>query len=223
MSAESDRDDWETKARRRKRKLDAALVEVARLTRERDEALQDRDFVQGGLNQCVDECNALRVEVARLRADRAQFVDDMAEGWPTLSATTKERDSLRAEVERLTKEGDFEREQANEWLVQLQDMTKERDEARADLRAYVNDTAVTCAYCGARKDRPVTFEDIKAHIGECPKHPMAALRARVEQLEGAGSTLLKFLPGVEGGPNRFSEHAMAIREFRAALAPEVKP
>lgn len=61
----------------------------------------------------------------------------------------------------------------------------ERDQARADLKAYLADTAVTCAFCEARHDRPVTFEDIKAHIFECPKHPLTALRTAGDALAEA--------------------------------------
>lgn len=53
----------------------------------------------------------------------------------------------------------------------------ERDQAVADLKAYLEDTAVTCAYCHARHERPVTFEDIQAHVSVCHKHPMAVVKA----------------------------------------------
>ena len=60
------------------------------------------------------------------------------------------------------------------------------------LQAWVGDLQsglyVNCVYCGhqygPRETTPVSMAAaLKAHVEQCPKHPMAALRARVEELE----------------------------------------
>jgi hypothetical protein len=62
------------------------------------------------------------------------------------------------------------------------------------LRAWVDDLQsgmyVNCVYCGHRygpnETTPVSMADaLKAHIEECPDHPMSALREEVQRLRAA--------------------------------------
>lgn len=51
----------------------------------------------------------------------------------------------------------------------------------AGLREKLSTSRTTCAYCEAVHELPCTFDDIRAHVEKCPKHPMAALRAELER------------------------------------------
>lgn len=52
----------------------------------------------------------------------------------------------------------------------------------AGLREKLSTSRTTCAYCEAVHELPCTFDDIRAHVEKCPKHPMAALRAELARL-----------------------------------------
>jgi hypothetical protein len=84
---------------------------------------------------------------------------------------------------------DIERENRVPVLMSATDeFTAERDR----LRAWVNDLQsgmyVNCVYCGHRygpgATTPVSMADaLKAHIEQCPEHPMSEIRTRVAELE----------------------------------------
>ncbi len=68
----------------------------------------------------------------------------------------------------------------------------EKDQEIARLKAWVDDLQsgmyINCVYCGHRygpkEDTPVAMADVlKEHIEQCLKHPMSALKARVEDRE----------------------------------------
>lgn len=50
------------------------------------------------------------------------------------------------------------------------------------LREALSNARTTCAYCEAVHELPCTFDDIRAHVEQCPKHPMAALKAELARL-----------------------------------------
>lgn len=61
------------------------------------------------------------------------------------------------------------------------------------LRQWVNDlqagNVITCVYCGHRygpdPGTPVAMADVlKQHVEQCPDHPLAAAKKRIEELEG---------------------------------------
>ena len=61
----------------------------------------------------------------------------------------------------------------------------------ADLERWVADCQsgmyVNCVYCGhrygPREDTPVAMADVlREHIEQCPKHPLSAAKAQIEQL-----------------------------------------
>ena len=62
----------------------------------------------------------------------------------------------------------------------------------ADLERWVADCQsgmyVNCVYCGhrygPREDTPVAMADVlREHIEQCPKHPLSAAKAQIEQLQ----------------------------------------
>lgn len=64
--------------------------------------------------------------------------------------------------------------------------------SQSRLLFWVNDLQsgmyVNCVYCGhcygPKETTPVSMADaLKAHVEECPKHPMSALKTRVKELE----------------------------------------
>lgn len=79
-------------------------------------------------------------------------------------------------------------------------LVSERDAAIArakDAEAWVADLQagmyVNCVYCGHRygseSETPVSMADVlKAHIEQCPKHPLSEVRARLEALADKMST-----------------------------------
>lgn len=77
---------------------------------------------------------------------------DNRETWAEVEKVTAERDAARAEVERLTK--------LNEDLLTYQEL------------------GGTCAYCKATHLK----EEMPAHIEQCAKHPMAAMKAELARL-----------------------------------------
>jgi hypothetical protein len=61
-----------------------------------------------------------------------------------------------------------------------------------DAMKWVNDLQsgmyINCVYCGYRygpnSEIPATMADVlKEHIEQCPKHPMSALKAKLEETE----------------------------------------
>lgn len=82
----------------------------------------------------------------------------------------------------------------NELRAEIDRLVGERDEARAEVeRLKSEETRTTCAYCEAVHERPCTFDNIRAHIEVCPKHPMAALKARLTKSEAAAENLRRVL------------------------------
>ncbi len=74
----------------------------------------------------------------------------------------------------------------------LKNINARQAEVIAELNAWVDDLQagqyVNCVYCGHRygpdDEVPVAMADmLKAHIEECPKHPLSECRQRVKQLE----------------------------------------
>lgn len=110
---------------------------------------------------------------------------------------------LRANVERA--------EENTKWYGPLgyagemeRDCLNEIDRLRAEnerLGSWVSDIQsgmyVNCVYCGHRygpgETTPVSMADaLKAHVEQCPKHPMSALKAEVERLREAGQRAWDF-------------------------------
>lgn len=63
----------------------------------------------------------------------------------------------------------------------------------ARLREKLSTSRTTCAYCEAVHELPCTFDDIRAHVEKCPKHPMAALRAELARLRERDAKVLEKL------------------------------
>jgi hypothetical protein len=86
-------------------------------------------------------------------------------------------------------------EMYGEALKRATDLAEDNRLLRAegnDLHQWIDDLLsgmyVNCVYCGHRygpsKKTPVSMADVlKAHIEICPKHPMSALKKRIEELE----------------------------------------
>lgn len=55
----------------------------------------------------------------------------------------------------------------------------------SDLQSGMYINCVYCGHCyGPKESTPVTMADmLKAHIEQCPKHPLAAAMARIRELE----------------------------------------
>jgi hypothetical protein len=79
----------------------------------------------------------------------------------------------------------------NNWGPALTRLLAEASGELNRYRVWVDDlqaeTFVNCVYCGHRygpgETTPVTMADaLKAHVAECPKHPMSALLASVKEL-----------------------------------------
>lgn len=107
--------------------------------------------------------------------------------------------------------------------------TGNHEALRADherLTAWIDDLQsgmyVNCVYCGHRygpgETTPVSMSDaLKAHVEQCPQHPMSALRAENERLRAALNTAMwamrQPLDEWKGECER-----KALDEARAALA-----
>lgn len=104
-------------------------------------------------------------------------------------------DGVRAELQRV-----YDANATNARLYREADAhLNAATEEIARLQQGVNDLQsgmfINCVYCGHRygpdPGTPVAMADVlKAHVEQCPKHPMSALRKRleyvIEQLEGLG-------------------------------------
>lgn len=76
----------------------------------------------------------------------------------------------------------------------------ERDAARAEverLREKLSNTRTTCAYCEAVHELPCTFDDIRAHIEVCPKHPVTALKGELARLRERDARVRSILQRVD--------------------------
>lgn len=92
---------------------------------------------------------------------------DNRETWAEVEKVTAERDAARAEVERLTK--------LNEDLLTYQEL------------------GGTCAYCKATHLK----EEMPAHIEQCAKHPMAAMKAELARLRERDARVRSILQRVD--------------------------
>lgn len=78
-----------------------------------------------------------------------------------------------------------EHEQLANWLKSYRSLLEENEK----LKAWINDLQsgmyINCVYCGHRygphTEIPASMADVlKAHIEECPKHPMSTLKTKLE-------------------------------------------
>ena len=81
------------------------------------------------------------------------------------------------------------------------------------FKAWVNDLQsgmyINCVYCGhrygPREDTPVAMADVlKAHIEQCPEHPLSKARARIADLEAIGRTWAEKCRSLEGEVKRLN-------------------
>lgn len=133
--------------------------------------------------------------LAHWRADLADFVADFRALRAELEKQRARADRLEAEAEKLDEElaavlpedcGPVEYIKTLEKTLAEQRARAEGLETElADMRANRTSEHVSwCAWCGARSESS-TLEELKAHVSACPKHPMAALRAALEESRGA--------------------------------------
>ena len=81
----------------------------------------------------------------------------------------------------MTRERDNEQKRAEQ-------AEAERDEARAWVKDLHSGMYINCVYCGHRygpkEDTPSSMADVlKAHVEQCPQHPMSALKAQLATVE----------------------------------------
>lgn len=65
--------------------------------------------------------------------------------------------------------------------ARITELERERDEARQWVRDLQSGMYVNCVYCGHRygpgETTPVSMADaLKAHVEQCPRHPMSELK-----------------------------------------------
>jgi len=82
-----------------------------------------------------------------------------------------------------------------------------RDVEIGRLRQWINDLQagmyINCVYCGHRygpdSEVPASMADVlKAHIEQCPEHPLSHAKARIKELEeAAGSALWNLEAGAD--------------------------
>lgn len=99
----------------------------------------------------------------------------------------------------------------------LADFVEDNDRLRAEnerLTAWVEDLQsgmyVNCVYCGHRygpgETTPVSMADaLKAHVEQCPEHPMSALRAEVDRWVGHYADLLITGLEIESAHNKLRQ------------------
>jgi len=68
-------------------------------------------------------------------------------------------------------------------------LAQELEEARGWVKDLHSGMYINCVYCGHRygpsESTPASMADVlKAHVEQCPKHPMSALRAIAQRLLG---------------------------------------
>ena len=155
--------------------------------------------------QC-STCDLLRTQL-----DEAKATNDVL---------SEHRQGLAADlVEQCDKVTTLQREvgQLNQWVDDLQG------------RMYIN-----CVYCGHRygpdDEEPkheTMREELHAHVEQCPKHPMAALKADNERLRKAAyivKVAWESLPGGQSHPPKAVKHWLfedmkpALDNLRTALA-----
>jgi hypothetical protein len=117
--------------------------------------------------------------------------DEQADSQLAADRIVEERDALKAERDRLKR-----------WVGDLQS------------GMYVN-----CVYCGHQygpgETTPVSMADaLKAHVEQCPEHPMSALKAERDQLEGVNFHNGNWIAMAEPELARLKA---AVEQARAAL------
>jgi hypothetical protein len=160
--------------------------------------------LRANLEEAEKSEELLKAEVQRLRAERTQYDCRYTPG-PVADLTGShcpmDEPCLRCQNERLT-------ERVNDLEHDCEVMARGAEEAKspeynesvieelsrenARLTTWVNDLqagmSVNCVYCGhnygPKEDTPATMADIlKAHVEQCPKHPLSAAKARIAELE----------------------------------------
>jgi len=134
--------------------------------------------INAQLDRMMKEEEALFDELERLGDKTYEITDEDVErsrqGIKAIVRVTEERDHLRARAEAAEAE-------------------------RADLQQWVHDLQegmfINCVYCGHRygpdDEVPATMADaLKEHIEQCPKHPMSALKAKLDAAEAAVAGLV---------------------------------
>ena len=110
------------------------------------------------------------------------------------------------------------------------EMLDEIDRLRAEnerLESWVSDLQsgmyVNCVYCGHRygpgETTPVSMADaLKAHVEQCPQHPMSALKAEVDRWVGHYAALL--ITGLEI-ESAHKELRQAVATYIASVYPSL--
>lgn len=151
-------------------------------------------------------------EVAR----KAFYVDRPyggdAEAASMLRALDRERAKLKAEVARLNEQRAYSAQvsqmeaaalkTANEKATKMETELARLSAELATANQWVNDLHsgmyVNCVYCGHRYGPlykiPATMADaLKAHIEQCPKHPMSALKAELAAARRDSGSILDLM------------------------------
>lgn len=110
-----------------------------------------------------------------------------------------------------------------DWKARAEEAEKEL----AEYRAKFDTSRVTCAYCGDSKEAPATLEDLRAHVAECPKHPMVAVRVeRDSAVEALGKCVeaLEWYVGDDYVDTMDFESQVqeALTAARAVLKPDLR-
>jgi len=159
-------------------------------------------------------CQADRImPESYLQVELWQKAEDLGKKWPTHGELwSKEvRKLIKEDYDALVKDRDGRRSNEENLRKKLDKLRAELFEARKfdhlkghaarikGLERWVNDLQsgmyINCVYCGHRygpKDKvPAAMADVlKQHVEQCPKHPMSALKKRMEELEVSEKEML---------------------------------
>lgn len=103
------------------------------------------------------------------------------------------------------------------------------ERSNAALRQWIHDLQsgmyINCVYCGHRygpadKVQPTMQAALKAHIEQCPKHPMSALRAENKALMEGLSKMLEYADELYSKYGMHLELKTAIEQAQKLLQQE---
>lgn len=130
--------------------------------------------------ELLADAQRLAVELQEVKEDR--------DGWMnTLRLKEDEYERLTAERDEWADRHSLEVNRATNVIAENVRLTDEVARLRACVSDLQSGLYVNCVYCGHRygpgETTPVSMADaLKAHVEQCPEHPMSALKARERAL-----------------------------------------
>lgn len=140
--------------------------------------------------------------IAQLRSQLREAENDLEEFYTDHFKVVEERDNLRSKVNKLSLERDNAKRSWGKLAERFETQREELDMVLAanirlastveDTQAWVRDLQsgmyVNCVYCGHQygpSETTVASQALTAHVEQCPKHPMSAIKIERDRLREA--------------------------------------